>query len=89
MDVLAFIMYVYECPENTISNYKSAYISYLDSVHFIEPSSFRKAIYHELVLSYIAYIKQQGFNTLHLWVCPPKKGDDYIMFIVHSSLFIH
>lgn len=73
-------MYVYECPEKTISNYRTAYISYLDSIRFFTPQHYRKAVYQEVVLSYIAYIKQMGYNTLDLWVCPPRKGDDYIMY---------
>lgn len=86
MEVLLFIMYVYECPENTICNYKTAYISYLDSVRYLTPSSYRKVVYQEVVLSYIAYIKQQGYNSVHLWVCPPRKGDDYIMYSLCISL---
>ena len=74
-------MYNYECPDYSPCNYRTAYISYLDSVRYLTPSHYRKAVYQEIVLSYIDYIKQQGFNTIQIWVCPPKKGDEYIMFV--------
>ena len=79
MDVLLFIMYVYECPEPGSPNQKTVYISYLDSVRYLTPSRYRKPIYQEVVLSYLDYSKRRGFNAAHIWVCPHKKGDDYIM----------
>ena len=27
----------------------------------------------------MSYAHDHGFNTAHIWVCPPKRGDDYIM----------
>ena len=82
-------MYVYECPESSISNERTTYISYLDrcasdkpitpSVRFLTPPSYRKPIYQEVVASYLSYAHDHGFNTAHIWVCPPKRGDDYIM----------
>ncbi|CBK24542.2 uncharacterized protein [Blastocystis hominis] len=80
MDVLLFIMYVYECPEKGSPNEKTAYISYLDSIRYLSPSRYRKPIYQEMVLGYFAYVKQHGFKSALIWVCPPKKGDDYIIF---------
>lgn len=86
MDVLLFIMYVYECPEEGSPNEKTAYISYLDSIRYLSPSRYRKPIYQEMVLGYFAYVKQHGFKSALIWVCPPKKGDDYIMYSPHCSL---
>lgn len=89
MDVLLFIMYVYECPEKGSPNEKTAYISYLDSIRYLTPSRYRKPIYQEVVLSYFAYVKQRGFKSALIWVCPPKKGDDYIMYLSFlSPLFL-
>ena len=80
MDVLLFIMYVYECPEKGSPNERTVYISYLDSIRYLSPSRYRKPIYQEVVLGYFAYVKQHGFKSALIWVCPPKKGDDYIMY---------
>ena len=85
MDVLLFIMYVYECPEKGSPNERTVYISYLDSIRYLSPSRYRKPIYQEVVLGYFAYVKQHGFKSALIWVCPPKKGDDYIMYSL--SLF--
>ena len=79
MDVLVFIMFVYECPEASVSNTRSVHISYLDSVRFLSPSSYRTSVYQEMVIGYLAYVKEKGFNTAHIWVCPPRKGDDYVL----------
>ena len=79
MDVLLFIMFVYECPSHSPPNTRCVYISYLDSVRFLTPSCYRSPIYQEVVLAYLAYVKEKGFDTAHIWACPPRKGDDYIL----------
>ena len=56
------------------------YLSYLDSVKYYEPRQDRTAVYHSMLLAYLAYVKERGFHTAHIWACPPAKGDDYIFF---------
>ncbi|RZC35774.1 KAT11, KIX, DUF902, zf-TAZ and/or Bromodomain domain containing protein [Asbolus verrucosus] len=79
VDVCFFGMHVQEygseCPP---PNTRRVYIAYLDSVHFFKPRQFRTAVYHEILLGYMDYVKQLGYTMAHIWACPPSEGDDYI-----------
>lgn len=81
VDVCVFGMHVQEygvdCPE---PNRQVIYLSYLDSVHFFRPKEYRTAVYHQILLSYFRYVKKLGFLRAFIWVCPSRKGDDYIFY---------
>lgn len=82
-DVLLFALYVQEygqdCPE---PNQNRVYVSYLDSVRYFEstPTNSRTTLYHALLVGYLEHARQRGFRKVHIWVEPPKLGDEYIFF---------
>ena len=81
VDVILFGLYVYEHDEkNPPPNTRAIYISYLDSVHFMKPRKMRTFVYHEIMIAYLEFVRRKGFSTVHIWACPPLKGDDYILY---------
>ena len=99
VDLAIFCMYVQEygadCPE---PNKRRCYLGYLDSVKHFRPAgitafggdkngkgdSLRTSVYQEVIVQYMQYLKQRGFTSMYIWVCPPFAGDDYI-FYCHPS----
>lgn len=79
VDVCFFGMHVQEYGSECANpNTRRVYIAYLDSVHFFKPRQYRTAVYHEILLGYMDYVKQLGYTMAHIWACPPSEGDDYI-----------
>ena len=68
-----------DCPE---PNKNRVYISYLDSVRYFEsePASHRSTMYHAILVAYLQWARMLGFKHVHIWVEPPKMGDEYIFF---------
>ena len=64
------------------------YISYLDSVRYFvsQPEGQRTTVYHSLLIEYLNFAREQGYCHAHIWVSPPKQGDDYI-FYAHPEAF--
>ncbi|KAK2725883.1 CREB-binding protein-like isoform X2 [Artemia franciscana] len=79
VDVCFFGMHVQEYgSDSPMPNTRRVYLAYLDSVHFFRPKPLRTAVYHEILLGYLDYVKQLGYTMAHIWACPPSEGDDYI-----------
>ena len=83
LDVCLFALYVQEygsdCPE---PNKNRVYISYLDSVRYFKstPAGHRSTVYHSVLAGYLSWVRTKGFKHVHIWVEPPKAGDEYIFF---------
>ena len=82
-DIIIFMMYTQEygsdCPE---PNKRRVYISYVDSVKYFHstPPGHRSTVYRSLIAAYLQSCRLRGFKHVHLWVEPPRAGDEYIFF---------
>lgn len=81
VDVLIFAMFVQEygseCPN---PNARHVFFTFLDSVHFFEPRHYRSAMYHEILLGYMDFVKGLGYAMVNIWACPPASGEHYIFY---------
>ncbi|GFT32224.1 CREB-binding protein [Nephila pilipes] len=78
-DICLFGMHVQEYDSSCAApNARCVYISYLDSVNFFQPKHLRTPVYHEILLSYLDFVKHLGYTMAYIWACPPNQGDDYI-----------
>jgi E1A/CREB-binding protein len=73
VDVLLYSLYLQEYGDEPGPNRRTAYLSYLDSVRYMEPPSLRTEVYQEILAAYIEDLKYRGYNQLNLWSCPPQK----------------
>lgn len=48
---------------------RRVYISYLDSIHFFKPRLLRTAVYHEILIGYLEYVKKLGWVESSLTHC--------------------
>lgn len=82
VDVCLFTLYAQEFGDSCelVSNRRSVYIAYLDSVRYLSPPTARTAAYHLIMLAYFDYIRRHGFRTVHIWSCPPQKRISYVFW---------
>ena len=67
-DVLLYAIYVQEFGDDCGEpNRRTAYLSYLDSVKYLEPPLLRTDVYKEVLLAYLEDLKARGFNQITLW----------------------
>jgi hypothetical protein len=46
----------------------------------VMPHGLRTAIYHEILLGYLAHASARGFENAHIWACPPQRSLSYIFW---------
>lgn len=91
LDVCIFCMYVHEydgeqdefddeSDKAHVSQQKRVYIAYLDSVEYFRPRSSRTEVYHEVLSAYLATARKRGFETAHIWACPPLRGNSFVFW---------
>ena len=68
-----------DCPA---PNTNRVYISYVDSVRYLESTGGerggRTPLYHAIINGYLKHAADRGFGYAHLWVAPPEEGVEYI-----------
>ena len=91
LDVCIFCMYVQEYSGakdefdslsdkmNSVQE-KRVYIAYLDSVEHFRPRTCRTAVYQEVLTAYLASARLRGYETAHIWACPPSRGNSFVFW---------
>lgn len=88
LDVCIFCMYVqeydgqdeYEEAVSPVEAKKRVYIAYIDSVEHFQPRACRTKVYQELLVSYLASARKRGYDTAHIWACPPSRGNSFVFW---------
>jgi hypothetical protein len=89
LDVCIFCMYVHEYDGNdefeesvdeSVAQKKRVYIAYLDSVEHFRPRQCRTTVYREILTSYLAAARKNGYETAHIWACPPSRGNSFVFW---------
>jgi len=85
MDVCIFCMYVqeYDTPDEDLNEFrqkKRVYLAYIDSVEHFRPRRLRTDVYHEMLTAYFASARARGFENIHIWSCPPSRGNSFVFW---------
>mmetsp|Transcript_18452 Transcript_18452/g.26530 ORF Transcript_18452/g.26530 Transcript_18452/m.26530 type:complete len:1452 (+) Transcript_18452:168-4523(+) len=90
LDICIFCMYVQEYDktsysknpdQDVIGQNKRVYVAYLDSVEHFRPRKCRTAVYQEMLVAYIAASRARGFESAHIWACPPSRGNSFVFWV--------
>lgn len=90
LDVCIFCMYVHEYngqddfendqEKTSVVQQKRVYIAYLDSVDHFRPRTRRTQVYQEILTAYLATARKRGYETAHIWACPPTRGNSFVFW---------
>jgi Histone acetylation protein/Bromodomain len=92
LDVCIFCMYVHEydghvpnddaesTTKELASQRKRVYIAYLDSVEHFRPRVCRTGVYQEILTAYLATARKRGYESAHIWACPPSRGNSFVFW---------
>jgi len=81
-DVCVMGMYVQEYgADSPPPNTNRVYLSYLDTVRYVLPSTCRTPLFHAVLIGYLLDVATRGMTHVHLWVAPPQSGTDYIFHV--------
>ena len=94
VDVCLYCLYMQEYGEDAPApNKRWVYLSYPDSIKYFSPETesmmrpgmaLRTLVYHDILLSYLDYVKQRGFCSMFIWACPPLQ----VGCCLHSRLLL-
>ena len=48
----------------------------------------RTLVYHEILLAYLAYIKQRGFTSMFIWACPPLQARRFLRHDMNTECYM-
>ncbi|KAF1774830.1 CBP histone acetyltransferase [Phytophthora cactorum] len=76
VEVCIFSMYVQEYDKHCQlpANRNRTYIAYLDSLVYMRPRHVRTSLFHQILISYLASCKANGYEYAHIWACPTTRG---------------
>ena len=78
-EVCFFGMSVEEYGSNCApQNARRVYLSMVDSVKYLQPAQYQTAVYQQIVINYLAYVKSLGYTLFHFYSCPSMEGFDYV-----------
>lgn len=87
LDVCIFCMYVqeYNCNDDFEGDIdgeqkKRVYIAYLDSVEHFQPRACRTQVFREILVAYLATARARGYESAHIWACPPSRGNSFVFW---------
>ena len=83
VDIMIFMIYLFEYDDKVESNRHKIYISYLDSCEWINTTYNRSDIFHHVILGYLDFSRNK-YISVHLWMSPPFKNDDDYIFHIHN-----
>ncbi|KAG5179301.1 hypothetical protein JKP88DRAFT_327084, partial [Tribonema minus] len=76
--VMSLMLYSYEYGDDSPAcNRGRVYLSYLDSVTYIQPYTCRSVVYKTVLAAYFDWVRRRGFSTVHLWSAPASNVKEF------------